>query len=250
MKLSENAYNFAQRVLKLADAAKPKSKPVIPESSPTNTTDYVKENIRVVGGTDYKKYELLAKDADLEDIVEDKTTQEAFKMGCSNDLRKEKQLYEKPSIEKIEAAQIFKNEGDDLLKQKLFKEAANSYEKGLLQLFYTFSDNKEEDKIVDQMKMLLNMNLSMCKINLNLFDEAIGCCLESLRVDDKNLKALYRVAYCYFKKEKFEDAKNYIKQALEINKDSKEFIDLLDSITKREKEIESQSKKLFKKFIK
>ena len=117
---------------------------------------------------------------------------------------------DRPSKDKIEASKVFKNEGDDLLKEKKYTEAISSYEKALLQLFYTFSDDPEEDKAVDRLKMGINMNVSMCKMNIGKYDDAINCCLEALRVDKNNLKAIYRVAYSYFKLEKFEESRKYI----------------------------------------
>ena len=85
-------------------------------------------------------------------------------MGCNNDLRKERQLMDKPTKEKLEAGKRLKAQGDDLLKQQKYDEAINIYEKGLLQLFYTFSDDKEEDEIIDKIKEGMNLNCSFCKI--------------------------------------------------------------------------------------
>ena len=42
-------------------------------------------------------------------------------MGYNNDLKKERQLMDKPVKNKTEASKIFKNEGDDFLKNKIMK---------------------------------------------------------------------------------------------------------------------------------
>ena len=39
---------------------------------------------------------------------------------------------------------------------------------------------------------------------------------EALKIDKNNLKTLYRIAFCYFNLEKFDDSKNTIKKALDI----------------------------------
>ena len=137
-------------------------------------------------------------------------------MGCNNDLRKERQLMDKPVKDKIEASKIFKNEGDDYLKQKNFDEAINSYEKGLLQLFYCFSDDPKEEEEADKIKQSLNLNASFCFINLKKYDEALGYLNEALRIDKNNLKTLYRLAFCYFNLERFDDSKNTIKKAFDV----------------------------------
>jgi tetratricopeptide (TPR) repeat protein len=244
MKLNEKAFNFAQKILKLNEKPNGETKPQ--EKSNVSEND----EKRIIGKTDYKKYEDMAKDIEIEEIKTNPKNADLLKMGCNNDLRKERQLFEKPSKDKIDAAKIFKNEGDDCLKAKHYSEAINAYEKGLLQLFYTFSDDKEEDKMVDFLKAALNMNISMCKMNLNKFEDAIQNCIEAIRVDKNNLKAIYRIAYCYFKVDKLEEAKKYIYQGLAIQAENVEFNGLLDSVLKKEKDNEDQAKKFFKKIIK
>jgi tetratricopeptide (TPR) repeat protein len=246
MKLSEKAYNFAQKILKLYE----KDEKHGGAKKDKEFLEIEKDEKRIIGKTDYKKYENMAKELEVEEMSTDTNTKEVLKMGCNNDLRKERQMMDKPSKDKIEAARIFKNEGDDYLKAKNWNDAINSYEKGLLQLFYTFSDDPDQDKKVDTVKASINMNMSICKMNLNKFQEAIGYCTEALRIDKSNLKAIYRIAYCYFKMEKFDDSRKYINDGLAIQTDNPDFKALLDSIAKREKEIEDQSRKLFKKIMK
>ena len=94
-------------------------------------------------------------------------------MGCNNDLRKERQLMDKPVKDKTEASKILKNEGDDFLKKQNYEETINSYEKGLLQLFYCFSDDLKEEEETDKIRQSLNLNASFCFITQKKFDEAL-----------------------------------------------------------------------------
>jgi tetratricopeptide (TPR) repeat protein len=249
MKLSSKAYNFAQKILKLNEKEE-KAAAVENIKEIKDERLIVKDDKRIIGKTDYRKYEIMANNLELDDITNQQKTKDALKMGCNNDRRKERQLMEKPYKTKIEAAKIFKNEGDDFLKTKNYTEAINSYEKALLQLFYTFSDNPEEDREVEMVKAPINMNMAMCKINLNKFEEAIGYCQEALRIDKANLKAIYRVAFSYFKLEKFDDSRKAIQDGLKLQPDSSDFKSLIEAICKREKEMEDQSRKLFKKIMK
>lgn len=244
MRVSERVYNFSKKILKLYEKT---------ESDAVKKDDnkpYIKEEKRVIGSTDYKKFEDLSKKIELEEITKSEKTNDVLKMGCNNDRRKERQLFDKPSKDKLEASKIFKNEGDDNLKLKQWEDAINSYEKALLQLFYTFSDDPEEDRQVEKLKMAINSNLSMCKINLNLFDEAIGYSDEVLRIDKNNIKALYRIAFSHFKKDQFDESYKYIDRGLEIEKDNSALLDLKNKIVERKQFLESESKKLFKKIIK
>jgi len=243
MKLNEKAYSFAKKILKL-DEKEEQAK-----HNPKSDTSE-KDEKRIIGSTDYKKYEDMAKSIALEEIKENPRTKEALKMGCNNDLRKERQLFDKPAKDKIDASKLFKNEGDDYMKNKDFNNAINSYEKGLLQLFYTFSNDTEMDKEVDTMKSSINMNLSICKINLKKFEEAISYCQEALRIDKNNIKAIYRIAYSYLQMEKLDDSNKYVQEGLKINPTNQDFIDLKNQIDKKAKELEDNSRKFFKKLVK
>jgi tetratricopeptide (TPR) repeat protein len=224
MFLEPKAYDFAQRILKIyyeKDISKESKTEEIP-----NIKKISEDPKRTIGNTNYQKFEQIAKmieekekkeeEKKKKELEESEHKKELLKMGCNNDLRKERQLMDKPVKDKIEASKIFKNEGDDYLKQKNFDEAINSYEKGLLQLFYCFSDDPKEEEEADKIKQSLNLNASFCFINLKKYDEALGYLNEALRIDKNNLKTLYRLAFCYFNLERFDDSKNTIKKAFDV----------------------------------
>ena len=274
MFLSPKAYEFAKKVIILENII---SKSLChSEHKHNNNNNYSKKNEeinineikieknndtkRIIGSTDYKKFENLVKGIEeKEDEIKkekEKENQEKYPiiMGCNNDLRKERQLMDKPVKEKIEAGKRFKLEGDDLLKKQKYDEAINTYEKGLLQLFYTFCDDKEEDDMVDKIKEGMNLNCSFCKIKQEKYEEAIQYLNEAMRVNKENIKTLYRMAFCHFKLEKFKDAKNDINIALKIinNKggNKEQFEELLNDINNRIKELENKQDKLLKKMVK
>ena len=219
-----------------------------------------KDNKRIIGSTNYKKFEDLVKGMEKkEEQIKKEQEEEKQKdyghiMGCNNDLRKERQLMDKPTKEKIEAGKNFKTQGDDLLKQKKYDEALNIYEKGLLQLFYAFSDDKEEDEMIDKIKEGMNLNCSFCKIKQEKYEEATQYLNEAMRVNKENLKTLYRMGFCHFKLEKFNDAKDDIKKALDIIKnkggDRSPFDQLLNDIDNKIKDLENNQDILLKKMVK
>ena len=224
MFLEPKAYDFAQRILKIyyeKDISKESKTEEIP-----NIKKISEDPKRTIGNTNYQKFEQIAKmieekekkeeEKKKKELEESEHKKELLKMGCNNDLRKERQLMDKPVKDKIEASKIFKNEGDDFLKQKNYEEAINSYEKGLLQLFYCFSDDPKEEEEADKIKQSLNLNASFCFINLKKYDDALGYLNEALRIDKNNLKTLYRLAFCYFNLERFDDSKNTIKKAFDV----------------------------------
>ena len=76
-----------------------------------------------------------------------------------------------------------------------------------------------------------------------------------MRIDKKNLKTLYRIAFCYFNLEKFDDSKNTIKKALDIcnennnEKDKVLFINLDNDINSKIKEYQNNEDNLYKKIM-
>ena len=272
MLLDQKAYEFGKKILKLESiVCKPHSHhnhshndSHKEESKEININeikiDESKDKKRIIGSTDYKKFEELAKGIEKkeEEIKNEKEKEKendyAHIMGCNNDLRKERQLMDKPVKEKIEAGKRFKMEGDDLLKQQKYDDAIVVYEKGLLQLFYTFSDDKEEDEMVDKIKEGMNLNCSFCKIKQEKYEEATQYLNEAMRVNKENLKTLYRMAFCHFKLEKFKDAKNDISNALNVIKknggDRGAFDQLIKDIDNKIKDLEKDQENLLKKMVK
>ena len=257
MLLETKAYDFAHRILKLYyEPDKTDQNIKIPPQIELEDPNAQTDSKRIIGKTNYKKYDDLAKRIEEEELEKERKEKEkneqkrdALKMGCNNDLRKERQLMDKPVKDKLEASLIFKREGDDLLKLKNYEEAINSYEKGLLQLFYTFSNDPKEEDESDRIKASISMNCSICMINQGKYDEALGYLNEALRVDKQNLKALYRSAYCYFKLEKYQDSQEYINKGLSIDGKNEQFLGLQKDIENKIKENEESQSNLYKKIM-
>ena len=272
MLLDQKAYEFSKKILSLEDmVCRHKTdhlhnktinnnKPKEININEINIEEKNKDKKRIIGSTDYKKYEDLVKGMEKKEEEIKKSEEEQKQkdyghiMGCNNDLRKERQLMDKPTKEKIEAGKMFKIQGDDLLKQQKYDEAINIYEKGLLQLFYAFSDDKEEDELIDKIKEGMNLNCSFCKMKQEKYEEATQYLNEAMRVNKENLKTLYRMGFCHFKLEKFDDAKNDIKKAFDVIKnkggDKSSFEQLLNDINSKIKELENEQDILLKKMVK
>ncbi len=53
-------------------------------------------------------------------------------MGCSHDRRKERELYEKSTKEKLDNAEFFKKEGNKHIRDKEYDKASYFYSKAIL----------------------------------------------------------------------------------------------------------------------
>ena len=131
-KLTERGYELAK---KLFDIYYPQNK---------KEKEKVEIRSRIIGSTDYSKFDKIAIEIEREDILSKK---KILNMTNPNDVKIQRQMFEGSSKPKIEMCTIFKNEGDENLKNKNYILAQNSYEKALSNLFYNFDDKEEQKKL-------------------------------------------------------------------------------------------------------
>ena len=217
-KLTERGYELAK---KLFDIYYPKNK--------IQEKDKIQTRSRIIGTTDYSKFDKIAIEIEREDILSKK---KILNMTNPNDIKIQRQMFEGSSKPKIEMCTIFKNEGDENLRNKKYEQAQNSYEKALSNLFYNF-DDKEEQKKIEKLKCSINLNLSLTLMKLNNYKDAIGYLVEAKRIQPDNLKAIYRMAYCYYCIGEYDKARQIINDVLK-NENSEEFKKLLEDINKKE----------------
>ena len=230
-KLTERGYELAK---KLFDIYYPRNKKENKEKIETSS--------RVIGTTDYSKFDKIAVEIEREEILSKK---KILNMTNPNDIKIQRQMFEGSSKPKIEMCTIFKNEGDENLKNKNYILAQNSYEKALSNLFYNF-DDKEEQKKIEKLKCSINLNLSMVLMKLNNYKDAIGYLIEAKRLQPDNLKTIYRMAYCYYSINDFDKSKQIVNDVLKKNENSVEFKQLLNDINQKELNINKKRGKMLK----
>ena len=233
-KITQSSYDLAKKLISI----------YYPISKSNN--ENIEKHSRIVGGTDYEKFDKLAVEIEREDILSRK---DILNMLNPNDYKIQRQMFEGSAKPRIEICLIYKNQGDYFIKQSMFNEAINSYEKSLLQLFYNFNDVEEERIKVEKIKLSINLNLSLCLMKEEKFKDAIGYLLEAKRLDPNNLKTLYRLSYCYIHDNNYDDAKKIIKEGFKINENIPELKQLQNEIEKKEKEENNKKGKLLKKFM-
>ena len=131
-----------------------------------------------------------------------------------------------------------KNIGNVFFKNKQYKEAIEKYLEADAALL---SIDESDEKI--EMKRKLMCNLAKCRINLEDYDRAL-CDLDPDEYKGDNVDTSCLQAICYIYKNEKEKAKNYILQAIKLNKeedDSDQFFN--------DKKIEEVQKKYNQKFI-
>ena len=230
-KLTERGYELSK---KLFDIYYPQNK--------NQEKEKIQTRSRIIGSTDYSKFDRIAIEIEREEILSKK---KILNMTNPNDIKIQRQMFEGSSKPKIEMCTIFKNEGDENLKNKKYQQAQNSYEKALSNLFYNF-DDKEEQKKIEKLKCAINLNLSMTLMKLNNYKDAIGYLIEAKRLQPDNLKTMYRMAYCHNCIGEYDKARQIINDVLKKNEKSEEFKNLLEDVNKKELEENKKRAKMLK----
>lgn len=138
-------------------------------------------------------------------------------------------IYEWDAKKKLNYALRYKDLGVNLFKLKNNKEAAIKFITALKILSIIPIDVETKPDEVDgvavseieQLKANLFNNLSSCYFRNNKWQMVIDLCSKVLAVDNKNVKALYKIAVAYMNDRNFEKSAEYFKVLLEIESDNK-----------------------------
>ncbi|PVU88219.1 hypothetical protein BB559_005351 [Furculomyces boomerangus] len=136
-------------------------------------------------------------------------------------------VYEGPPEE---IAENFKEQGNDCFKSKRYADATKYYTQGLDQEF-------ENDKL----KEALYLNRAAANLEQQNYRKVINDCSAALKINNKNVKALYRAARALFALEKMAEAIDCCQKGLEIDSGNKNVSNLLGLILKKQEEIERQN---------
>ncbi|OMJ81541.1 hypothetical protein SteCoe_17947 [Stentor coeruleus] len=225
-----------------------KPKPI--EIKPPEPKPEPKEEIqgpeRVIGTTNYKKWEEFK---EAEESEEKKQAEEYIKSMCSQDHRKEIELYERPTKEKLIACSQFKTQGNDAYKQKNYSLAALFYRKGLLQLDYTFPEDAKDEQTFKDLEISLHLNMCIAKYYLEEYDECLSHVGQVLKHSPGNPKALYRKALVLYKRDLLNESREIMIKIVSENNKNQEAIELLMQIDKKLEDYKSKQKKVFKAMI-
>ncbi|GMP78190.1 hypothetical protein CsSME_00034227 [Camellia sinensis var. sinensis] len=135
---------------------------------------------------------------------------------------KEKESWEMSTQEKVEAAGKKKEEGNALFKAGKYERASKRYEKAVKFVEYDSTYSDEEKQQAKVLKVTCNLNNAACKLKLKDYKQAEKLCTKVLKIDGRNVKALYRRAQAYIQLVDLDLAEIDIKKALEIDPDNRD----------------------------
>jgi len=195
---------------------------------------------------DYSKWKNLEKE-DEEKVVKDPNNVENYKdqMGCFHDRRKEREIFEKPTKEKLEAAERFKLEGNKCVSDKNYEKADFEYQKALLQFDYTFPDNPEDDKKMQELQESCHSNMALVQFHLKDYKESIHQAGMALKLNPANIKARYRKVCSLIEIDGFDQAQEEIAKAMEIDAKNTAILDIKKTLTEKIKQSKQKEKNLY-----
>lgn len=246
LKVNESTYDLAMNLLKLHENNK--LKPNVDEKIKDETT---KNNYNTNNQLNYDKWERMSQELQIEEIVTNPLTLQILKLENKNDHRKNKQFFESPYVSKLEACIVYKNKADYYLKEiKDYEIASKLYEESITFLFITsFNDDEEITKKQKEVKNSIFMNISFCKIQLEDYKKAIEFLNDCYIYNKKNLKCIYRIAHCYNCLNEMDKASDYVERGLIIDSSSKELLNLKEDIKLKNKKLDDERRRVFKKLI-
>eukprot|EP00920_Eleutheroschizon_duboscqi_P014541 GHVT01033723.1.p1 GENE.GHVT01033723.1~~GHVT01033723.1.p1 ORF type:complete len:404 (+),score=102.43 GHVT01033723.1:534-1745(+) len=226
---SPQAHSFARSFLEDARAAasngrETPQRPLARSSRPStskSTADHegLSGPSRCMAATDYGRWEELEANLRAEEDQARLQKEEASKKtrsmmgGCSRDHTQERQLFEKSTPEKLEAAERFRLEGNEAFKDSNWGLAAVNYRRALLQFDYTFPDTEEDIAKAAALQLRCILNLAAAKLKQEDYKEVLHQCKQALDIDSSCVKALYRRGVAFSAMENFDEAEEALKAA-------------------------------------
>ncbi|PVV02636.1 hypothetical protein BB560_002906 [Smittium megazygosporum] len=129
-----------------------------------------------------------------------------------------------------EVAENFKTQGNDCFKAKKFADAALFYTKGI-----------DVESINEKLKLALLLNRAAANLELKNFRKVLNDCSQSLKIDNRNVKGLYRAAKALYGIEKYEEAIDCCQKVLELDGKNQSGITLLHQTIKAKAELDAKN---------
>ena len=152
--------------------------------------------------------------------MEESEKMRAMQMGC-HDKSKERAIFEMSNEDKFETCRVFKREGMVYYTEGQFYRSCASFRKITVYLAYTFPDNKEEEKIYNDLMNSSELNMAACKLKTQDYPEVIQHCTSVLRTNKKCVKALLRRSRAYRLSDHFDKALEDLRVAIEVEPSNK-----------------------------
>ncbi|CEM16918.1 unnamed protein product [Vitrella brassicaformis CCMP3155] len=247
----ERAKEEKRRVAEKAKATANQARDVLSDPSLSASPA---DPLRQVTDINYQKFDRMAKSlTDAEKAEEEAKQMKAMAqrqmLSCSHDHSKERQIYEKPTEEKIKAAERFREEGNIAFRNRNYGLAATHYRRALVQFDYTFPETEEDKKWMESVQLACHLNFAATKLHMREFDDVRTHTRLALDIDPNNVKAFFRRGTASMKEDKYEEAASDFSQALKLEPNNREVQQALLALQQKQRHYQQQSKKVITKMF-
>mmetsp|Transcript_8378 Transcript_8378/g.15210 ORF Transcript_8378/g.15210 Transcript_8378/m.15210 type:complete len:748 (+) Transcript_8378:99-2342(+) len=188
-----------------------------------------------------KRDEAERKDREMEKEAKMAAAAEAAEAAMNGDEEVEDHDNRRlPTKRRMEIVLKNKNEANELISDGNYRHAAARYAKALTHCTKFFDLSPTEEEEVKQVKLSLYLNSALAYIKLEKMNNAYQSCNDALKLDRKNVKALYRRATVLYHTSKFDDAMKDLKAAEKLAPNDKA-VKLLQRLV--DKQMAKQKKK-------
>lgn len=168
--------------------------------------------------------------------------------------KEKSKLLEEYTIEEREHIPFLeKKKGDENLKEKDYEEAAKHYSKAVMAIKIFHEENKvpkeEIEKIIHNIGIPSNLNLSFIYINKKHWYSAIAHLNQVINYSPEHVKALYRRCLCFINSHQFENADKDLIALEYLIGGSQELEDLHTLFNEKKIEINKDEGNLYKKMF-
>lgn len=146
-----------------------------------------------------------------------------------------------------------KEAGTAYWQQKDYFNASKSYSKALLAINHLMKEEKFETQeqiltMINEVQLPCLLNLSACYLKQNCgYSNVVNFCTDALKIQDNNVKALYRRAIAYTFLDKFKEAEQDIDRGLLIDPENPGLLKARADLGKRRNAYLEKTKKIARK---
>ncbi|GFE54337.1 peptidyl-prolyl cis-trans isomerase, putative [Babesia ovis] len=162
-----------------------------------------------------------------------------------HDNSEELELFNRSVPEKYRACTLLREEGKKAFTEQKYKLASAFYEKILIQLDYTFTDDVEWKSKFRELQLSSHMNLALSRFRLGEYRKAIFHCNQVLSLEKCHVKALVRRGLCHVSLCEYSQAEKDFTKVLEIDTENVTARDHLVVIEKMRQDNRNSERKLY-----
>lgn len=135
-------------------------------------------------------------------------------MTCAHDRSAERRVMEMSIHEKLQACREFRHKGNRFHEEGQYRRAALQYRQALVYYDFCFTDKEEIQLELDETRQACLLNSAACFLRCDELGQVLDCCYQVLQEEPDNVKALYRRAVVFRRRDCFREAAADLSKAL------------------------------------